>query len=88
MRVAIDSPRVDLQIELVARGLGLGLAPRWSIARSPHHKKIRILTVTGLDLPVSYMVADAGVAASHRPVLDTLFEAMAARVRTGYRSSA
>ena len=85
LRVAIDSPRIDLQIELVARGLGLGLAPHWSIARSPHHKKIRILTVSELDLPVSYMVADAGVAASHRPVLDTLFEAMAARVRTGYR---
>jgi DNA-binding transcriptional LysR family regulator len=88
LHVAIDSPMVLLQIELVARGLGLGLTTRWALRRSPHRKQIRILQVPELDLPVSYLVADAGVAANHRPVLDTLFDAMAARVRTGYRSTA
>jgi DNA-binding transcriptional LysR family regulator len=76
--VAIETPRMDLQLELVSHGLGIGLVPQWGLKRSPRRGALRSLSVKGIDLDIRYMVADGGVAGNMTPVLDFLAESFAA----------
>jgi DNA-binding transcriptional LysR family regulator len=88
LNVAMETPRLELQLELVAHGLGIGLVPRWALARSRHRHALQTIGVTGLSLDIRYIVADAGVAAPVVPVLDALRDSFAHAISTGARRRA
>lgn len=78
LEVAVETPRIELQLELVARGLGVGLVPRWALMRSPHRDALQTVAVTDLGLDIRYLVVDAGVPQPFVPVLDLLRDGFAA----------
>jgi DNA-binding transcriptional LysR family regulator len=80
LTVAIETPRLELQLDLVSRGLGIGLVPFWALKRSPRRHALRTIGVTDLSLDIRYMVVDAGVAANFAPVLDFLRDSFAKAV--------
>lgn len=77
LNVAIETPRLDLQLELVSHGLGIGLVPHWALKRSPHRHALQAIRLTDVSLDIRYMVVDAGIAANFAPVLDFLRESFA-----------
>jgi DNA-binding transcriptional LysR family regulator len=77
LAVAMETPRLELQLELVSHGLGIGLVPQWALARSPHRRALKTIRPTDLNLDIRYMVVDAGVAAGMAPVLDVLRDSFA-----------
>jgi DNA-binding transcriptional LysR family regulator len=86
LTVAIETPRLEMQLELVANALGIGLVPQWAFARSPQRKRLQAIRVPELELTVRYVIVDAGIPANFAPVLDTLeksFAAALSRSRSG-----
>lgn len=82
LNVAVETPRFELQLELVSHGLGIGIVPQWALKRSPHRHGLQTISVTDLSLDIRYMVVDAGVADNIAPVLDFLRESFALAVST------
>jgi len=78
--VAIETPRLELQLELVSHGLGIGLVPRWALRQSPRRPAVKPVGVTDFGLEARYMVVDSGVAANLVPVLDFLRDSFAQAV--------
>jgi DNA-binding transcriptional LysR family regulator len=85
LHVAIETPRLELQLELASRGLGIGLVPQWAFKRSPHRHALQTIRVTDMSLDIRYMVVDAGIAANLAPVLDCLRDSFALAVTTRTR---
>jgi DNA-binding transcriptional LysR family regulator len=77
LHVAIETPRLELQLELVSHGLGMGLVPQWALKRSAHRHALRSVGVTDMNLDIRYMVVDAGLAANLGPALDLLRDSFA-----------
>jgi DNA-binding transcriptional LysR family regulator len=82
LKVAIETPRLELQLELVSHGLGIGLVPHWALNRSPRRRALQTIHVPGLNLDIRYMVVDAGIAANLAPVLDFLHDSFAHALST------
>jgi DNA-binding transcriptional LysR family regulator len=86
LNVAIETPRLELQLELVSHGLGIGLVPNWALKRSPRRHVLRTVRVSDLSLDVRYMVVDSGVAAAFAPVLDFIRDSFAHAVSAPARA--
>ena len=82
LNVAIETPRLELQLDLVSHGLGIGLVPHWALKRSPRRHALQTIRVTDLSLDVRYMIVDAGIGANFAPVLDFLRDSFAHAVST------
>jgi DNA-binding transcriptional LysR family regulator len=82
LNVAIETPRLELQLDLVSHGLGIGLVPNWALKQSPRRHALQTIRVTDLSLDIRYMIVDAGIAASFAPVLDFLRDSFAHAVPT------
>lgn len=85
LSVGIETPRLELQLDLVSRSLGIGLVPRWALMRSPRRQALQVVRVTDLSHDIRYVVVDAGIAASLTPVLDFLRHAFARAVSAHLR---
>lgn len=77
LKVAMETPRLELQLELVSHGLGIGLVPEGALRRSARHDHVQIIRLTDANLDIRYIVVDAGIAASFAPVLDGLRDSFA-----------
>ena len=57
--VAVEAPTSELQLSLVARGIGIGLVTRASLERSPLRDSIRVLSVPDFHSGISVWFAHA-----------------------------
>ncbi|MGE0116913.1 MAG: LysR family transcriptional regulator [Dongiaceae bacterium] len=85
LNVGIETPRFELQLDLVSHGLGIGLVPQRALRRSPRRQALQTIQVTGLNLDIRYMVVDAGLAANLMPVVDFLRDSFARAASTHLR---
>jgi DNA-binding transcriptional LysR family regulator len=70
LRIAAEVFGHDLQISLVARGVGLGLVPRRQIENSPYRRQLRILNLTDFDLQVTIALLHSGFLGRFAPVIE------------------
>jgi DNA-binding transcriptional LysR family regulator len=70
--VAVEAYGADLHLALVARGVGVGLVPTRTFARSPHRSDLRTFRLKGYDPHVAVWALRGHAADSLSPVLDAL----------------
>jgi len=50
LKLSVDSHGTDMQLRLVAAGLGLGLVPKSVLAQSPYRSRLSVLKVSDFAL--------------------------------------
>jgi DNA-binding transcriptional LysR family regulator len=83
LRVNVETYNYELQFSLIARGRGLGLVPRRLLARSRTRSRLRVLSVRGLDFPLTIWLARRDVPAPLELPLRALSRALAQRLSLG-----
>jgi len=78
--VNVESYNYELQLALIARGRGLGLVPGRLLARSRMRSQLRVLSVRGLDFPLTIWLASGEVPAPLALPLRALSRALAQRL--------
>lgn len=90
LQVAIEAYGSELQLSLVARGIGLGCVPARALERSAVRREIRTFRVKGHDLQLAVWAVRGRPVEPILPVLDALEEHMAKafRAKPGSRATA
>ncbi|KJV26142.1 LysR family transcriptional regulator [Luteibacter yeojuensis] len=71
-QVTVDALGSDVQLRLVAHGLGLGLVPEATLASSPHANDIRVVDVTDFKPVLQARLVHHGSPGPFRAVLDAI----------------
>jgi DNA-binding transcriptional LysR family regulator len=72
LRVAAEVMGRDLQLSLVASGMGLGLASKRALAHSAHRRALRILSITDFKLEATVAVLCGRALGNLRPAVEIL----------------
>jgi DNA-binding transcriptional LysR family regulator len=80
LQVNVETYNYELQLALIARGRGLGLVPGRLLARSRMRSQLRVLSVRGLDFPLTIWLASGEVPAPLALPLHALGRALARRL--------
>lgn len=72
LRIAVEAYGSELQLSLVARGVGLGLVPARVLARSRLRRRLRVLRVRGHDFQVAAWTVRGRLPEPLAPVLEAL----------------
>jgi DNA-binding transcriptional LysR family regulator len=78
LKVIAETWGSSLQLAMIARGVGLGLAPERLVHASPYRARLRIVDVRGFRPKVSVWM----IRGDALPVFDAALDAMAAAVKT------
>lgn len=85
--VAVEAFGSDLQLSLVARGAGIGIASPTALARSAHRDALRVVPTSGLETPINiWLVHGALPGRLMRPVAllrDALVDVIEPETRMG-----
>jgi len=76
LRIAVESFGMELQLSLVARGVGLGLIPAWVLARSRLRPKVRPFSVRGHGFRVAVWIVRGRLPEPLLPVWTTVDESL------------
>jgi len=83
LQVNVETYNYELQLALIARGRGLGLVPARLLARSRMRSQLRVLSIRGLDFPLTIWLVSGEVPAPLALPLHSLSRALARRLGRG-----
>jgi len=82
LRTAVEVYGWDLQLSLVARGVGLGLFPAWIVARSRLGPRVRTFRIRGFDFRAQFGSVHGHMLPTLEPVAAALDRALSDQIRT------
>ncbi len=82
LRIAVGVYGWDLQLSLVARGVGVGLFPAWIVARSRLRPQLRTFRIRGVEFRAEFGSVHGHLLALLEPVASALDRALAGQIRT------
>ncbi|WP_455776140.1 substrate-binding domain-containing protein, partial [Burkholderia stabilis] len=89
--VAVEAFGSELQLSLVARGAGIGIAPPNALARSAHRDALRVVETAGLETRINVWIVHGALPGRLvRPVAllrDALAEVLDGEIRKGSEAS-
>jgi DNA-binding transcriptional LysR family regulator len=80
MNISVETYDYELQLSLVARKCGLGLAPERLLNRSKFRPRLQVLRVPDLDFPLAIWTARRHLVTGFEPVMATLNNVLAQRL--------
>lgn len=86
-RVAVDVYGFEIQLSLVARGVGFGLVPAWFVRQSRLRSQLRVFRVNGHAFRVAIWAVRGRLGAMLEPVAKALEESLARKLSDVRRSS-
>ncbi len=80
LRVSVETYNYELQMSLVARGRGLGLVPSRLVSRSAARRELAVLTVRGLEFPMTVWLLTAGLPSALEAALAAFADSLQRRL--------